>query len=457
MTPLRSIPQRLKAIAGLDFHVFTTVLFRAWGILAGALTLILLPLWLSPTQQGYYYTFASLLALQVFFELGLSQVIVQLVSHEAAHLAFHEDRTVTGAPERVARLASIVALMRRWYAVAAVLFVVLGGLAGVVFFGRHGQALPAAQWAPVWAAMVTLTAVNLYFSPQLAVVEGTGHVGQVARLRLIQSVIGYGALWVLLMAGANLWAATALPLASACATSLWLRARGGWMLGIPDGDPAITWRRDVLPLQWRIAVSWACGYLIFSLFTPIVFANHGASEAGRLGMAMSVFSAVTTLGLSWINAKTPSFAMHVSRGESQALNRLFRAVALRSIAVTALLGFTIVALATLGAHMGLAAAQRIAQPATLFWIACASTVNTAVYAAAVYMRAHREEPMLPVSVASALLTIAIVLLLRADVPRMMLGYAAIGACVTLPWTLALLRRYRARHRTASLPATQARV
>lgn len=32
----------------------------------------------------------------------------------------------------------------------------------------------------------------------------------------------------------------------------------------------------------------ACGYVIFNLFTPIVFASHGAVEAGRLGMAMTV-------------------------------------------------------------------------------------------------------------------------------------------------------------------------
>lgn len=443
---------RWKQALGLDFHVASTLLLRGWGILAGAITLVLLPLWLSPAQQGYYYTFASLLALQVFFELGLSQVIIQLVGHEAAHLSFHEDGNVSGAPDRIARLGGIITLLRRWYAVAAVLFVLLGGLAGAVFFGRHGQVLAMLEWAPVWCTAVVLTAINLYFSPQLAVIEGTGQVGQVARLRLIQSIVGYGALWLMLMTGSDLWAAVAVPFVSACATLLWLRARGGWLKTPVSGTSAISWRRDVFPLQWRIAVSWACGYFIFSLFTPIVFASHGAAEAGRLGMAMSVFSAVTTLGLSWVNAKTPSFAMHVSRGDSAALNHLFRGVALRSTTVTALLGFTIVGIAALGAYHGAGATQRIAAPMTLFWIACASTINTVVYAAAVYMRAHREEPMLPVSIVSALATVVVVMLLRDEVPQMMLGYAAISTFVSLPWTLILFRRYFARH---AVPTNQA--
>ena len=437
--------RRLQALAGLDIHVFSTMLFRTWGILAGGATLILIPLWLSPAQQGYYYTFASLLALQVFFELGLSQVIIQLVGHEAAHLRFNVDGTISGEPERIARLGGILALLKRWYAVAAVLFVIFGGSAGAMFLDRHGQVLAISQWAPVWGAAVVVTAVNLYLSPQLAVIEGTGQVGQVARLRLMQSMVGYSGMWLLLMSGANLWAAVAVPLFSAFGTFMWLRSRGGWLRARVTGETPINWRRDVFPLQWRIAASWGCGYFVFSLFTPVIFASHGAAEAGRLGMAMSVFTAVTTLGLSWINAKIPSFAMHVSRGESAVLNQLFRGVVLRSTVVTALLGLIIVASTALGAQYGIDAVRRIAEPETLFWIATASTINTAVYAAAVYMRAHREEPMLPVSVVSALLTVAVVALLHNDVSHMMLGYAAISGCVTLPWTFMLMKRYRARH------------
>jgi hypothetical protein len=246
-----------------------------------------------------------------------------------------------------------------------------------------------------------------------------------------------------------------VPAVGAIVTTLWLRRRGDIIrqpttVKIHDSEP-ISWRRDVFPLQWRIAISWACGYIIFSLFTPIVFASHGAVEAGRLGMAMTVFSAITSLGLSWINAKTPNLTMHISRGEFAALSSLFKAVSLRSVAATGLPSFLIVALVSLGTHYDIGLVNRIAPAETLFWIACAATVNTAVYACAAYMRAHREEPMLPVSVVSALLTLAVVTLLRHDVTSMMLGYAAISVCVSLPWSFLLYRRYRARH-SLVLPA-----
>lgn len=449
---------RLKALVGLDVHIFATLLFRFWGILAGGLSIVLIPLFLSPTQQGFFYTFASVLALQVFFELGLNQVIIQLVSHDAAHLTIQDDGKVIGDAARIHRLYGLVSLLRRWYGVAAVLFVVLAGGAGWVFFVTKGSDLPMTQWGAVWVVLVLFTSINLFLSPRLTVIEGTGQVGAVARLRLIQSMVGYGVMWALLILGKGLWAAVAVPTVSAIATSLWLRRRGGMfqqaVTANTSGLEPISWRRDVFPLQWRIAISWACGYFIFGLFTPIVFASHGAVEAGRLGMAMTVFSAITSLGLSWINAKTPNFTMHISRGEFAALSRLFKAVSLRSVVATGLPSFLIVALVSLGTHYDIGLVNRIAPADTLFWIACAATVNTAVYAGAAYMRAHREEPMLPVSVVSALLTFAVVTLLRHDVSSMMLGYAAISVCVSLPWTFLIYLRYRARHRLVPLAATQ---
>jgi hypothetical protein len=346
--------------------------------------------------------------------------------------------------------------LRRWYTFAAILFVVLAGGAGWVFFALKGVDLPTEQWGATWSALVLFTAINLFLSPHLAFIEGTGQVGAVARFRLMQSMVGYGVMWTLLLLGTGLWAAVGVPAVGAIATTVWLRKRGS-MFRQPTTDKIqdsglITWRRDVFPLQWRIAISWVCGYFIFSLFTPIVFANHGAVEAGRLGMAMTVFSAVTTLGLSWINAKAPNFTMHISRGESDALNRLFNAVALRSIAATAMPSFVVVSLVALGVHYDIGVVKRIASADTLLWIAFSATVNTAIYAAAVYMRAHMEEPMLPVSIASALATVGVIYILRDDVSQMMLGYAAVSAMLGLPWTLVLYRRYRSRHTASQMPS-----
>src|SRR5688572_27603804 len=84
---VNKVPTILQNWLGIDFHILSTILFRSWGIGAGFLTTLLLPLMLSPAQLGYYFSFASILALQIFFELGFNQVITQIAAHEAAELA----------------------------------------------------------------------------------------------------------------------------------------------------------------------------------------------------------------------------------------------------------------------------------------------------------------------------------------------------------------------------------
>ena len=81
---------------GLDRAVIFTVLARAWTSGSGLITVFLIARFLSPAEQGYYYTYTSLIALQMVFELGFSLVVMQLASHERAHLSIEPDGAVKG-------------------------------------------------------------------------------------------------------------------------------------------------------------------------------------------------------------------------------------------------------------------------------------------------------------------------------------------------------------------------
>jgi hypothetical protein len=439
-----SLP-RWRSFVGLDFHVLATLLFRGWAIVAGGATVFLLPLWLSPVQQGYYFTFASVLALQIFFELGLNQIVMQLVSHEVAHLTETADGRLTGQESHLGRLSSLARLISGWYSVAAILFALVGGVAGAVFFMQKGTE-PMSVWLGIWVVLVGVTAANLWLSPGLAVMEGCGKVGQVARLRLVQSVLGYAILWATLLSGAGLWAATAVPIVSAACTGYWLKAHGNmlrWLSGrVIVVKNQLSWRTDVLPLQWRIALSWASGYLIFNLFTPMVFSRHGAIEAGRLGMALTVFSAISTIGMSWINAKAPNFTMHIARGERRELNILFKSLFFRATLITALISGGVVLVAWHLNKYGLGIMIRIASPEVLAVLAVVTVVNSVVYALAIYMRAHREEPMLTQSIVSGILVaLAVYWCSKTSVFSMMISYMIVVFFVSLPWTIWLFSRY----------------
>jgi hypothetical protein len=441
--------QRGLARLGMDAHVLATLLFRFWSVLAGGCTVLLIPFFLDSVQQGYYYTFASILALQIFFELGMGQVVIQIVAHEAVHLRQAADGSYQGEPEYLARVAQLKQLLARWYLPAALLFLLAVNVVGLLFF-RNG-ALSWPQWMAQWCLLVGATAVNFYFSWKLAMVEGFALVRDIGQLRLKQSMAGYLLMWTVLLLGGGLWVVAVVPLTAVLFTALWLRMQpAAGILAIKANiTPAkpISWRRDIFPFQWRVAVSWVSGYFIFHLFTPLLFRNSGAAEAGRLGLAMTVFSAISTIGMSWVNANAPTFSILIARHQSAELLKLFKNVATRSILVTAAMACAVLGASWLATQCGLSLMQRVASIPTIAYLAFVTMVNSVIFASAVFMRAHREEPMLTVSVVGGILTaLAAWLGSMYGATAMMQGYVAVTTLIGLPWTLLLLRGFLARHR-----------
>ena len=375
----------------------------------------------------------------------MNQVVTQMTAHDIAHLELRPDGSLVGPAEGLDRLASLASKLRRWYGVAALLFIAAVGPAGVAFFVHHPTQADV-RWLGPWLLLTVATAGNLYLGPSLAMLEGAGQVGEVARMRLVQSMIGYAVTWLALVGGAQLWASTTLVVVSALYSGWWLHRHGTmlhWLRARRVAPGAhVDWRRDIFPLQWRIAVSWVSGYFIFQLFTPLLFRNQGAVAAGRFGIVLAMFSAIQQIGMSWVYSKGPLMAAHIARGERAALNAVFRRAARPSVVFMVLACSAAVAGGTLMSWAGLPIARRLASPEVLLWIGLTTIVNTFVFAMAVYMRAHKEEPMMPASVALA----AAVLPLAWFASRISLeltaqSYFWASLLISLPWFYREFRRY----------------
>ena len=178
----------LRAL-GMDGAVTYAFLARLMSIAGSVGTVLLIVRFLSPVEQGYYYTLLSLVSLQVVFELGFSFVIQQLAAHECVHLEFGSDGSVSGDPQAHARLASALQLSVRWYSIAAAAMALILAPLGVVFFSHFasgGQAHVA--WQGPWLAAVLASSVSLWCMPFYSFLEGCGHVRAVAAMRLRQAV-----------------------------------------------------------------------------------------------------------------------------------------------------------------------------------------------------------------------------------------------------------------------------
>jgi hypothetical protein len=398
---------RIKHTIGLDRAIAFTVLARGWSTMAGVITLLLIARFLTLPEQGYYYTFASLVALQIIFELGFSFVILQLAAHERAHLHLHDDGSITGDQVAHARLASVFQKAVGWYAVGAMLMA--AGLlpAGIHFFNVHRQPGANVSWQLPWVAVVLANVFTFQMDPIFSFLEGCGRISEVARMRFTQAVAGSLMAWTALCLHHGLFAPAMVIGGQALAGGYFILKERRLLLPLLQrntGGQAVSWRQEIWPFQWRIAVSWLCGYFIFQIFNPVLFAARGATEAGRMGMSLSIASALSAVAIAWMNTKASPFGTLIARCEYKALDRLFFRTLIQSTLV--LTAGTLVALLGLGLvtqrfpHL----AARVL-PLPVFAILMATIVcNHVVFSEAIYLRAHKREPFLPVSITVGVLT-----------------------------------------------------
>lgn len=392
----QGLPLRLLQRAGIDRAVGFTILGRGWTAIAGLVTLLLLTRFLSPVQQGYYVTFGSVLGLSVFFELGLSVVLVQFTSHERAALEWTPEGLLSGQPEAKARLASLLRTSIIWYGVAAVFLVAIVLPLGIVFFNRHSNSGIAWQGPWIWIALVT--GLNIALTPALAIIEGCGLIAQIARLQLWQNVLGSVLVWIALLTH---WGLMTAPVTNTvCLISLiawlWTKKRGFFLDMLrPAAHPArIDWYGEVWPLQWKVGLSYISGYFIFQMFNPILFATRGAAAAGQMGLSLAVMMTVTAVSIAWITTKASPFGTLVAQKNFAGLDRLFFPCLWQSWVLAAVGAAAVWGLAY-GLHQWhFPISHRFLDPLPLGLLAIGAVANHGAFAQAAYLRAHKQEPFL---------------------------------------------------------------
>jgi O-antigen/teichoic acid export membrane protein len=384
----------IRRVLGIDRAIGFTVLARFWSSAAGLVTVALIARFLSPAEQGYYYTFGSLVALQIVFELGFSYVILQLASHERAELSISSGYQISGAPIAHARLASVIQKSVRWYSGAAVVMATALLPLGFYFFSTHQHAGPTVSWQLPWCSAALMAALNFQLDPFLSFLEGCGYVPEVARLRLIQSATGSVLAWTVLIYHHGLFAPSMMLLGMASCSFIWLSGKRKLLLELlryNAGAHKIRWNLEVWPFQWRIAVSWLSGYFLFWIFNPVLFAFRGPVEAGKMGMSLSLANAIQAIAISWVSTKSAPFGTLIARKEYQWLDQTFFGALRQSLAVS-LAGALVAWLGCLYLNLRhFSFAQRLLAPLPLAVLLLYMIVNVVTSAEAYYLRAHKQE------------------------------------------------------------------
>jgi len=284
--------------------------------------------------------------------------------------------------------------------------------------------------------------------PAWSILEGCNQLSSLYLSRLIEGTVNTLTVWIAISFGAKLWTAAI----SSAGVLVWNLGFLGWRYKeffqpfwhqISTGS-RVNWRHEIWPIQWRIAISWISGYFCFSLFTPVLFHYQGPIIAGQYGMTSSFMIAASSISGMWIATRFPQFGALIAKKKYEELDRLcFRAIAYSTTILS--MGALAIWAGTYGLYfLGHPLAKRLLPPLPTGLFLLTGVLVQGSSPLSLYIRAHKKEPFLVLSIVSGILVALSTWFLGSHfgVIAMAAGYLAVMACVVFPWNLILWTRYR---------------
>lgn len=437
--------KRLLSHGDVNRAVFFALLVKIWTIVAGLVTLLLVATKFSPTLQGYYYSFASVLAFQFFIELGLGNVILQFASHEWSKLSIDKAGQIIGEDEALSRLKSLAQFAVRWYFFASIILTLGLIIGGFFFFSMEKDT--TINWILPWFNLCLLNGVVFSLIPIWSLLEGCNQVENVYIYRLIQGICSSISIWAAILSGADLWTASVSSFVTiVCAAGFFLLRYRIFLKTLLFSKPissSIHWNTEIWPLQWRTTVTWLIGSLTYTLFTPVIFHYQGPVAAGQMGMTWNLVSVLSSISSAWIQPKVPFFGVLIARKAYVELDRLFFRLTKIIVVVASIIAVGIWSSVFVLYSVGHPLAMRILPPLPTGIFLAAMAVMLVSFPMSTYLRAHKREPLLSLSVVQGLLIGLSTLILgkHYSATGMAVGYLTVNL-ISIPFIVVIWHRCR---------------
>ena len=435
---------KLLNYLGIDGAIFYTSLGRILQGLGGIITLILISKFMSKEEQGFYYTFMSVLALQMFFELGLNGILSQFVAHEMAFLKVVDNDHLEGEENNLSRLTSIFHFTIKWYSFFSILLITVLIVVGFFYFYRYATNSYNIHWQMPWLLLSIFTGLNLFLSPITSILYGICKVKDITRFQMLQQLFVMFSVWIALLLEIKLYVLVINVVANILFLIVYFYFHYRKLLKNILLHPItnkIDYWKEIFPYQWKIALSTISNYFVFQCFTPITFAFYGAVVAGQMGMSLMLSNSIYPLVASWCVTKVPLWSSLVARKEFVQLTNSLKTVVKQSIAISLFVisvALTIIYIAYL---FKIPIVQRILPIELCAILFLAIPFNLIINAWATYLRCNKKDPfMIQAVMGGIFIFLQTYLSVKYfDLPILIMGYTALIAFINFPIAYAIFK------------------
>jgi hypothetical protein len=381
----------------LDKYQGTFLSTRIWNLFGYLFSFYFVSSYLSQFEQGYYYTLNSLIALQVFFELGFSYVIVQKSS--SLFSIWNNSKEEILRNDSFRNISSFFYYIIQWFLGCGVLLIIVLVILGKLFFSKD-TSLVVSSLHSLWYLLVILTSVNLILTALLSFFEGYGKAIIVYKIKLFQNIVSQIVLWTSIFFGKGIYSLLlsnlALFLVGVIFVIMYFTNDIIELIKLRT-NKFVYWFTNLFNFQSKVAISWISGYFQFQLLVPILFKFSGAVDAGRMGNTFSLVSGITSLSLALIQSKSWEYSALIAIHNFERLNEVFNKHFVQCILFSLFIGMGLFGVVLLLNYFEFSLSKKILPPIPFLFFIIATILNVVIGCFAIYLRAFLEEKLLLVS------------------------------------------------------------
>lgn len=264
------------------FYSMFSLLIR---MLSGPVAILFITTKLDLTEQGIYYTFISVGAIQFVFEMGFSTCLVQFLSGS---------RSIT-------RKYSLIKLGAIFYIISVVLmFLFISIYSYYIFSDIHYD------WEVYFFSYLVALCFSVLSNFLLLIDEGSLKVDKVYKTKMLSSILYTLVLMFSLYFNSGLFS---LAFAQFSLFLITYIRHSGKLIDVLISFYSVANSKlrvlfwDVVKFQYKLSFVWIFGYFFWNSFTLYFFKFQSIELAGQFGSTNNVLNSLAFASASWLQTK----------------------------------------------------------------------------------------------------------------------------------------------------------
>jgi hypothetical protein len=328
-----SIVSLLKKF-GIDRAILLLFVSQILRLITGPVTAFLIIKYLSPVNQGIYYTIGSISALQIIFESGMGQCILKATSSRFNGNGVELSKTKTLQAEDQYNIGPVFRFAVKFFTGMALLFIFVIGITSYIFFLKS----IALNYEIFIASFLSIvgTALSMLLISVSGVLEGLQQIETVFKARLVCAIIQFLTIVTSLVCGLDI---VTLGIVSIVAPitflififknwpdflqKLWQSGKG----------QRLKWKVEIWPFQKRMIINSLCAYAAWSFATPLIFKMVNPITAGQYALNWGILRSISGFASSWTYTKLGILGQLIQQGNHKEVSRQTNRLTLQGITV----------------------------------------------------------------------------------------------------------------------------